>query len=225
MRAFVLAGGGSMRMGRDKALLEMNGSALVAQMLDLLRGLRLDARICGSRPDLEGFAEVVSDNFTQCGPLGGIEAALWVSDAELNLFVPVDAPGLPRAFLQWMMERSEKSHAVATIPRFGDRPQPLCAVYSRRLREGLRVSLEKGQYKVMTAVREAAAGLGEAVDGFDVESVAPTLRAGEWPVDPPMAVWFRNLNTPEEWKQGIGSRQQAVGTKAVAAALRSGKLG
>jgi len=186
-------------MGRDKAMLEFGGTPLVAQMLELLTGLGLRGRICGSRPDLERFAEVVPDNFAQCGPLDGIEAALAVSDAELNLFVPVDAPGLPAAFMRWMMVRAEESQAVATIPRFGGRPQPLCAVYSRRLGEGLRASLAAGNYKVMTAVRAAAAGLGEAVDAFDVESVAPTLSSGEWPTDRPMAAWFRNINTLEEY--------------------------
>ncbi len=186
-------------MVRDKALLKIDGRPLVEHMLELVRGIGLNPRICGSRPDLARFAEVVPDNFPLCGPLGGIEAALAVSQTELNLFVPVDAPGLPGAFLQWMMERAERSQAVATIPHFQDRPQPLCAVYSRRLRPGLERFLAAGNYKVMTAVREAAAALGEAVDEFDVESVAATLQPGEWPSHLAMASWFRNVNSPEEY--------------------------
>ncbi len=186
-------------MGCDKALLEIGGRPLVEHMLELLRGLGLNARICGSRPDLARFAEVVPDNFPLCGPLGGIEAALAGSQTELNLFVPVDAPGLPGAFLQWMMERAESSQAVATIPHFQDRPQPLCAIYSRRLRPGLGRLLAAGNYKVMTAVREAAAALGEGVDEFSVEAVAAAMRFGEWPSHLTMASWFRNLNSPEEY--------------------------
>jgi molybdenum cofactor guanylyltransferase len=199
MNAFVLAGGQSTRMGRDKALLEVGGRPLVERTVEMLRALGLNPRICGSRPDLACFAEVLPDNFPQCGPLGGIEAALAASDSELNLFVPVDLPGLPSGFLHWMMGRAETSQAVATIPRYSDRDQPLCAVYSRRLGDGLRRRLAAGNYKVMAAVREAAAALGEAVDGFDVESVASTGPV-EWPLRPPLAEWFSNVNTPADYE-------------------------
>ena len=197
MNAWVLAGGQSTRMGRDKALLELNGRFLVEEALDRLRGLGFAPRLCGSRADLARFAEAVPDNFPGCGPLGGIEAALAASDSELNLFVPVDLPGIPQSFLRWLAARAETSQAVATLPRLVDRPQPLCAVYSRRLLAGLRASLAAGRYKVMTALTESAAALGEAIDAFDVESVAAV--AGEaWPATP-FRSWFRNLNTPADY--------------------------
>ena len=199
MNAFVLAGGQSTRMGRDKALLVVHGRTLVEHMVEKLHGLGLTARICGSRPDLAQFAEVVADNFAQCGPLAGIEAALAVSDSEMNLFVPVDLPGLPAEFLHWLMARAETSQAVATIPRFGDRLQPLCAVYSRRLLGGIRDALSAGRRKVMDAVGGSASALGEPLDGFDVESVAASGQA-EWPMEPRLAEWLRNVNTRGEYE-------------------------
>jgi len=198
---FVIAGGQSSRMGRDKALLTVNGAPLIAQALDRLHGLGISARICGSRPDLGRFAEVIPDNFSRCGPLAGIEAALAVSGTELNLFLPVDLPLLPAAFVGWLAARAEASHAVATIPVLALRVEPLCAVYSRRLLEGIRRSLAAGDRKVMKGVRAAAASLGEAIDLFDVESVAAALRAGEWPAWPPVTEWFRNLNTPADYER------------------------
>lgn len=199
MNAFVLAGGQSTRMGRDKALLDSDGRPLVEHMLDLLRGFGLAPRICGSRPDLARFSLVVPDNFSQSGPLAGIEAALAASDSGLNLFVPVDLPQLPPEFLRWLMARAETSHAVATIPRYAGRPQPLCAVYSRRLLPGLRRSLAAGNLKVMVAIRESAVALGEPLDEFDVESVAASGPAA-WHLDPPLQDWFRNINTPADYE-------------------------
>jgi len=167
--------------------------------VERLRGLRMTVRICGLRPDLARFAPVVGDNVAGCGPLGGIEAALAVSDTELNLFVPVDAPLLPEGFLRWLRMRAETTGAVATLPVLGGRPEPLCAVYSRRLREGLRRSLEGGEFKVMAGIETAAAALGERVDAFAMETVRSALPAGAWPADPPLREWFRNLNTPGEY--------------------------
>jgi molybdopterin-guanine dinucleotide biosynthesis protein A len=209
VNSFVLAGGQSRRMGRDKALLVVEGRALIEHMLDKLRRLGLDPRICGVRSDLAQFADVVPDNFSQSGPLAGIEGALAVSDSELNLFVPVDLPGLPAEFLRWLMERAETSHAVATIPRYGDRMQPLCAVYSRRLVEGLRESLAADRRKVVDGIRVAASGLGESIDAFDVECVAATAPAG-WPAQALPGAWFRNVNTPADYE----AFQTAAGAKS-----------
>lgn len=203
MNGFVLAGGQSRRMGRDKALLELGGRPLAALALEKLRGLGLEARICGARPEsaaeLARFGEVLPDNVAQCGPLAGIEAGLAAGSEELSLFLAVDMPLMPAAFLRWMMDRAEASGAVATIPQAGGLAQPLCAVYSRRLLDGLRKALGDGHLRMMRAVEEAAAGLGERVDGFAVESVASALRTGAWPTEGPPREWFRNANTPEEW--------------------------
>jgi molybdopterin-guanine dinucleotide biosynthesis protein A len=199
MNAFVLAGGQSTRMGRDKALLEIDGRPLVQHLLDTLRCLGRAPRICGSRPDLARFADVIPDNFAQSGPLGGIEAALAASNEDLNLFVPVDLPRLPSEFLRWLMAREERSQAVATIPRYAGRHHPLCAVYSRRLLSGLQSSLAAGKFKVMVAIRESAAALSEPIDEFDVESVAASGPA-DWPSEPRLHDWFRNVNTPSDYE-------------------------
>lgn len=194
----MLAGGASVRMSRDKALLEIGGRPLIALAVDKLRTLGLEPRIAGSRPDLAAFAPVVSDNCPKCGPLAGIEAALAASRSELNLFLPVDLPGLPVEFLAWMAQRAETSGVAATVPLLAGRPQPLCAVYSRRLLPGLRESLAAGQYKVMTAIEAAAGG---PLDAFDVEALAAALVPETWPSAAPVQEWFRNLNTPEEYER------------------------
>jgi molybdenum cofactor guanylyltransferase len=198
VNAFVLAGGQSTRMGRDKAMLELDGRPLVEQTLNKLRSLDLNPRIGGSRPDLARFAAIVADNCAHAGPLAGIEAALAASDSDLNLFVPVDLPGIPAAFLRWLIRRAETSHALATIPRYGNRPQPLCAIYSQRLLPGLRLALGAGNLKIMDAIRQSASALGEFIDAFDVESVAAASPA-EWPSDSRPADWFRNVNTPADY--------------------------
>lgn len=205
MNAFIMAGGASSRMGRDKALLDLAGSPLISHALDKLRALGLTPRISGSRPDLAPFAPLIPDNIPRCGPLGGLEAALSASDSDLNLFLSVDLPLLPLDFLRWLQSRAEGSGAAATIPRYAGRPQPLCAVCSRRLLPGIRAALASGNFKIMTAVTAASAAVAKRstpseLDLFDTESVAAALIPRLWPADPPLHVWFRNINTPADYE-------------------------
>lgn len=200
MNAFVLAGGLSSRMGRDKALLEWCGRPLIEHALGKLRQIGFSPWILGSRPDLERFAPVIADNVVQQGPLGAVEAALAATDAEFNLFLSVDMPLLPVGFLRWLMTRAEITQAIATMPRIEGRPQPLCAVYHRRLLGGVRASLACGDLKLIRAMERAAQELGEAVDAFDVEAVDSALRGSEgWPMEVPVRLWFQNLNTPNDF--------------------------
>ena len=187
-------------MGRDKALLEVDGRPLIEMALTLLCDLGLNPRICGSRPDLARFAPVVPDNHPGCGPLAGIETALSGSGSDLNLFIPVDLPSLPPQFLRWMIDRASGTNAVATIPLLAARPQPLCAIYSRRLLHGIHEALAAGQYKMMTAITHTAAALREPLDAFEVESLAAALIPETWPDDPPIQSWFRNVNTPADYE-------------------------
>lgn len=185
-------------MGSDKALLELNGRSLIEHALAKLRALGLSPRIVGSRPDLAGFAPVIADNYPRMGPLSGIEAALAASDAEQNLFLPVDLPRLPVGFLSWMTDRAGCTDALATIPQFQGLPQPLCAVYSRALLPHVKAALAAGDAKVTRAVERASTAMGLQIDAFEVESIAA---AQSWPQPIPLHLWFQNLNTPKDLKK------------------------
>jgi molybdopterin-guanine dinucleotide biosynthesis protein A len=190
---FVLGGGRSSRMGRDKALLQLGGRSMLEIALDKLRVLPLPGppRVAGARSD----PGAIADLHPGCGPLSGIEAALAASTRPLNVFLPLDMPLLPAKFLVWMLRRAQITGAVVTVPRIIGRPQPLCAVYHRELLGSITTSLLAGNYKVMQVVCSAAT---KPVDIFDVELVAsadPEMFAFS-PL--PAYRWFHNCNTPED---------------------------
>ncbi len=198
MNAFVLAGGQSTRMGRDKALLELHGRPLIEHALDKLRVLGFSPFIAGSRPDLAAFAPVLPDLHPTAGPLAGIEAALNASNSEQNLFLAVDLPFLPIEFLRWMIDRVDKTNAFATIPLLQARPQPLCAVYSKALLPHIEGALDVGDGKVMRAIERAAGATSQIIDSFDLESIAASQ---SWPQPIPLHRWFHNLNTPADFEK------------------------
>ncbi|HEY0794654.1 MAG TPA: molybdenum cofactor guanylyltransferase [Acidisarcina sp.] len=188
---WVLAGGRSTRMGTDKTLLSYEGRPLIEIAVGKLQSLALLPRIVGRRSDLARFAPVVEDLRPGCGPLGGIEAALTVSDSDLNVFIPVDLPLLPSFIVQWMVARAELTRAEATIPLLQGRPQPLCCVLRRALLPSISSALDEGKFKVMPALTESG-----GADCFNVETVAPAQR--DWLAEPPLHKWFQNINSPED---------------------------
>jgi molybdopterin-guanine dinucleotide biosynthesis protein A len=196
---WVLAGGRSVRMGRDKAGVALAGRPLLEHMLDKLRALGVRARVAGLHAPIAGVdAEVLRDAHPDCGPLSGMETALAASEAALVLVAGVDLPLLEVEFLAWMLERAATTGAMATVPRVGGMAQPLCAVYRRELLSGVTEALNAGDYKMMVAVERAARSGrldGGGIDFFDAERVAAT---GAWHSMWATHVQFMNCNTPEE---------------------------
>lgn len=129
---FVLAGGKSTRMGKDKAVLTLRGRTLLEHALATLRLVTPEVFVLGPR-ELYGNcgAGVVEDIFPGCGPLAGIHAALSHSNTRFNLVIAVDTPFLSPEFLRYMAERAVSSGAAVTTPEIAGYRQPLCSVYAR----------------------------------------------------------------------------------------------
>jgi len=192
--AFVLAGGKSTRMGRDKAFVEFEGRTLLARALDVTRSVTPDVRIVGAAEKFSekfsgkfaAFAPVVEDVFRDCGPLGGIHAALQASSVELNLVLAVDTPFVPPSFLQFLIRRAQSvSNAAATVPRVAGRWEPLCAVYRRPFGEAAESALRAARYKIDPLF---AMVVTTAVEQEELEAAgfSPEI--------------FRNLNTEKDLK-------------------------
>ena len=146
--AFILAGGKSTRMGADKAFVVLDGRTLLARALESARGVTADVRIVGDPAKFAEFAPVVEDVFRECGPLGGIHAALRASAAELNLMLAVDVPFVSAGLVEFLIARARGSAALVTVARAGGRWQPLCAVYRREFADAAEKALQQGRYKI-----------------------------------------------------------------------------
>jgi len=180
---FVLAGGRSRRMGRDKALLPYRGRVLVEHVAGIVRealGASAEIAILG---DPECYRDlgypVHPDQIPNCGPLGGIVTALNLTKSEWNLVVACDMPMLAASNLRMLVERARESQAqcVAASGPVGEL-EPLCAVYHRRCLAALDRALRDKRLKMKDLLSE-----------LQPEPVA----------FPPAAL--ANVNTPEDWTQ------------------------
>src|ERR1700730_18212286 len=92
---FVLCGGRSSRMGRDKGLLPIDGRALVERTAERVRAAAGSVTLIGSP---ERYAHlglpVAPDLIPDCGPIGGLYTALKMTHAEWDLLVARAIPGV-----------------------------------------------------------------------------------------------------------------------------------
>lgn len=156
---FVLTGGASSRMGRDKALLPWLGSTLVEVVAQRVFEAAGSVTLVGTP---ERYAAIpipaLPDRRTGLGPLAGIETALTATAADWNLVVACDMPAVAVPFLRELLERAERLGADCLVPVApSGRLQPLCAVYHRRCLEPFRAALDLGTRSLNDALAAVAA--------------------------------------------------------------------
>jgi molybdopterin-guanine dinucleotide biosynthesis protein A len=178
---FVLVGGNSSRMGRDKARLPFQGKTLAEHVASAVAEAAGSVTLVGApeRYASLGFS-MLADSRPGAGPLAGIYTALGASRGVWNLIVACDMPGITAPFLRSLMAAAQSSEADCLLPAGpSGLPEPLCAVYHSRCLDVIGAALDRNVRKIT----DALAG----------------LRIAAW--NTPDSRWFRNVNTPEEWTQ------------------------
>jgi molybdenum cofactor guanylyltransferase len=176
----VLAGGASRRMGRDKALLVVDGERLVDRAVRRLQEVAEDVVVASGTRTIPGLRVAqVGDRLPGCGPLGGLVAGLEAVAGDLALVLACDLPDADTALLGQLADRWQGDAAL--IPSARGRPQPLHAVWSAAAAVQLGALVDAGVRPVL----DAADRLGARVlDDDETAALHPAPR------------WWRNLNTP-----------------------------
>lgn len=143
-------------MGRDKALLAVDGRALALAATSALRaaGAQRVLAVGGDRPALEDLGlEVVPDLHPGEGPLGGILTALAASADEVVVVLACDLPDVSADGVRAVVLALGEADVAA--PARGDRFELLHAAYRRRVAAQLGERFDAGE----RAVHRACAGL------------------------------------------------------------------
>ena len=155
---YILAGGGSTRFGRDKALVEVGGTPMLGRMIELLRGATKQVKLVAMPGKYSLFGvETMEDRWPGEGPLGGIitaleDAAKSPAHSEWNLIVSCDMPFLTGEWLGFVCERATKSKAQVVLPYSPSGPEPLCACWQTAAASKLRSGFERGVRKVTEGI-------------------------------------------------------------------------
>ena len=130
---FVLAGGKSSRMGKDKFALLFNGETFLERAVETL------TKVCENRvkivlnqnQTIETLQPIVRDVYEDRGALGGIHAALKNCETKFAVILAIDLPFVTSETIEKLIDFAHSSNKfLAFVPRQIDaRAQPLCGIY------------------------------------------------------------------------------------------------
>ena len=203
----ILAGGKSSRMKKDKSQLPWQDSTTLTHMLTnsyvypfertvisanrIIEPQELPDFIRKKTKQREHTTEyihlsdkrrlsVVSDLYTDCGPLGGMEAAMRLYPSDCWLILAVDLPFYDFSRLPALLAADTPEYD-AVIPVINGRENPLAALYKGRVYEKIRTALADGDYRVRKIYNKKAAFIDET----------------------PYARQYLNMNTPIAYKEAL----------------------
>lgn len=142
----LLVGGRSRRMGRDKALLRLQGEPLYRRGLRALAMVAGKLFLAGDRPDLAGPGLPFHSDRFPGSALGGVETALRHSGSEWVAMLPCDLPYPSPRLLQALLSRRDEVDAV--LPRTAQGVEPLIGCYHRRLLPLVEEQLVSGRFRI-----------------------------------------------------------------------------
>ncbi len=128
--AAILAGGQSSRMGRDKALLLLDGEPLIRRTARLLEPIFECVIVVSNSQEVAQAARFprIADTTSDKGPLAGIQAAL-CHFGEPAFIVACDMPFLNADFIRFQLEHW-RDEFDALVPKSAHGTEPLHTIWS-----------------------------------------------------------------------------------------------
>jgi molybdenum cofactor guanylyltransferase len=186
MTGIVLSGGENKRMGKDKAFLRIAGKPMIEHVLQALRGVADSIIIVTNSPQAYTSydALVVTDASDKRGPLTGIYTGLLHSTDEFSVVVACDMPFLNSRLLSYMTGLAAAYDIV--LPTVGEFVEPLHAIYRRSLLPVIEEHLQRDARQIRGIFSKARV---RYITESEIDRFDPERRS------------FKNLNTPEEYKE------------------------
>ncbi len=149
LKALVLAGGKSQRMGRDKASLIYQGEEQALRVYHQLERLGVESYL-SLRDETQGqnyddSYRVVYDRMCEFGPISGILSAMEIHPESAWMVFACDLPLLTDdTILQLIEGRNAKRYATAYLSSSDGLPEPLAAIYEPKAKTKLYQALSLG---------------------------------------------------------------------------------
>jgi molybdopterin-guanine dinucleotide biosynthesis protein A len=173
VQGLVLAGGNSVRMGRDKGLLTYHGKEQREYVYELLASICDKVYVSCNAEQSGGIGlPKIEDQFLGLGPLGGILSAFQHSPDNAWLTVACDLPFVSAVTLRYLLEhRNPAKMATAFMDSEGKFPEPLITIWEPRAYPILMLALAEGYSCPRKVLINSDVELVQAPDVLELENV------------------------------------------------------
>lgn len=178
IQGLVLAGGKSVRMGKDKGKLNFYGKSQRDVAIDLLVGNNMKTYLSVREDQEVSIGNKITDKFIGLGPYGAICSAFQENPDVAWLVIATDLPFLTNKVIQLLLKHRNPSKIATTIKGKGKQfPEPLITIW------------EPKSYPLMLAyLAQGYSCPRKVLINSEVEIIE---------IDDAL---IRNINTPEEFK-------------------------
>ena len=182
----ILSGGKCIRMGGNKAFLEIRRTRIIDQTAELLNAIFKQVILVTNEPLEYSYLdlEITIDLFPKNGPLVGIYTGLFYSSHTYSFITACDMPFLNRKVIEYMI--SLRGNYDVIIPHLHDGYHPLHALYSKRCMKFIEESIREEKLKITDFFYKAKV---KDVSSQEISALDPGLDS------------FLNINTPEDLKK------------------------
>ncbi len=183
IEAYVLAGGKSSRMGKDKALMQFRGKRMIQHVLNAIAPLKIPIKIVANTDEYNKLGyEVFKDIVEAKGPMGGILTAMHHTQASYIIVISCDIPFLTTMLLRQLVEGIEDYNII--IPQSKGRLHPLCCIIKTSLKAEIEKRVGNNQLKMLELIQDTHSKIVNVDDSMsDREDL------------------LYNINTPEEFEK------------------------
>jgi molybdopterin-guanine dinucleotide biosynthesis protein A len=192
MSGIILSGGESIRMGKNKAFIQIEGTPIISRIYDLFKELFQEVIIVtNQRECFKNFdSKVCQDLIPHKGALGGLYTGIFCSSFQYSFCVACDMPFIKRPLVQYLINTIQDNDVV--VPQTKDGIQPLHAIYSKNCLDPIKRIIQEGKYRI--------------IDLYKMVRVR-VVEENEFLFLDPHRDSFINVNTPEELLSLRGSKE------------------
>ena len=183
----ILAGGSSSRMGRNKALLEVDGVPMVTRIYRTLAGLFHEVIVVTNSPlDYDVLpCRKVPDIYLDTGSIAGLHSALVHSSSAHSFVTACDMPYIEPDLIRYLCDMRMGDHD-AVVPFSEGGQEPLHALYSSACRDVFEDAIRQGERKILDILGRMNI---RQVSCDELKSAGGGMLS------------FLNVNTPEEYEK------------------------